>query len=199
MFITKYMLNLLLLLIVLNISLALPALADNLPLKLMPNKTFTDVQAEAQFESVNGPVYSNSPNPSSLPFHTTFTGTVTADATMTKLAIFSDDGCDVLVDGTKVWSAKDQGQALPDLPNSLHELPVTLTAGSHTVEIDYSNVIYTVADPTKGIPPDVDGCTLFAYGPADFSISVTPAPPGSVNVYGANSAVPGTGSVAKLR
>ncbi len=31
---------------------------------------------------------------------------------MTKLAIFSDDGCDVFVDGVKVWSAKDQPQAL---------------------------------------------------------------------------------------
>ncbi len=41
--------------------------------------------------------------------------------------------------------------------------------GDHTVEIDYSNVIYNVADTSKGIPPDIDGCTLFQYGGADIT------------------------------
>ena len=34
------------------------------------------------------------------------------------------------------------------------------------MQIDYSNVYYAVADASKGIPPDIDGCTLFMYGPS---------------------------------
>jgi len=161
---------------VLGLGLGLSALvkADPLPLRLMPNSTLDDVKSEAAYEAINGPVWGNSPDPTTLPFHATLTGTVTADATTAKLAIFSDDGCDVLVDGVKVWSAKDAPQALPDLPSSLHELPVTLTAGTHTVEIDYSNVIYYVADPTTGQPVDIDGCTLFQYGHASpYTVTVT--------------------------
>ena len=156
------------LLLLLGLSLVPAAFADTLPLPLetMPGKTFADVKAQATAESTSGPTWGNAPDPSTLPVHQTFTGTVTADATMTKLAIFSDDGSDVFVDGVLVWSSKDKGQALPDIANSLHELPVTLSPGSHSVEIDYSNIIYTVADASKGIPPDIDGCTLFLYGPS---------------------------------
>jgi len=154
-----------------GLTLSVMGRADNLPLKLMPSKSFSDVQAEAAYESVNGPVYSNSPDPATLPFHTTLTGTVTADGTMNKLAIFSDDGSDVYLDGVLVWNAKDKPQALPDLPNSLHEIPGTLSVGSHTVRIDYSNVIYGPPDPTTGQPVDIDGCTLFVY--ADLTASVT--------------------------
>ncbi len=145
-----------------------PALAGNLPLPLetLPNKTFADVQAQAKAESTGGPIWGNAPDPSLLPVHQTFTGTVTADATMTRLAIFSDDGADVYVDGTLVWSSKDKPQALPDTASSLHDLPVTLSAGSHSVQIDYSNIIYTVANAAKGVPPDIDGCTLYMYGPS---------------------------------
>ncbi len=173
----------LLLVLGLGLSLAAAGRADPLPLKLMPSKSFSDVQAEAAYESVNGPVYSNSPDPKTLPFHATLTGTVTADATMNKLAILSDDGCDVLVDGVKVWNTKDQGQALPDLPNSLHELPGTLSPGSHTVEIDYSNVIYGAPDPTTGQPVDIDGCTLFVYGGAPPVVTLTADDPGDPDEF----------------
>lgn len=151
------------LLMLLGLTLAVPTFAQTLPLPLetLPNKTFADVKTQAAAESTGGPTWGNAPDPKTLPVHQTFTGTVTADATMTKLAIFSDDGADVTVDGTLVWSSKDKGQALPDIANSLHELPVTLSAGSHSVQIDYSNIIYTVADASKGVPPDIDGCTLF--------------------------------------
>lgn len=155
------------LLLGLSFGLSLRASAADLPLPLeaMPGKTLADVKSRAATESTAGPVWGNAPAPKDVPVHQTFRGAVTADASMTKLAIFSDDGCDVYVDGTLVWSAKDKGQALPDLPNSLHELPVALTPGDHSVQIDYSNVIYTVADASKGIAPDIDGCTLFQYGP----------------------------------
>ncbi len=151
--------------LLLGLSLRASAADLPLPLEAMPSKTLADVKDRAATESTAGPVWGNAPDPKDLPVHQTFRGTVTATANMTKLAIFSDDGCDVYVDGTLVWSAKDKGQALPDLPNSLHELPVTLTPGDHSVQIDYSNVIYTVADASKGIAPDIDGCTLFQYGP----------------------------------
>ena len=160
--------------------------AGTLPLKLMPNKTFSDVQTQAAFDAISGPVFSNSPT--TLPFHTTLTGSVTADATMTKLAIHSDDGSDVYVNGVKVWSSLDQGQALPDIANSLHELPITMTPGqTYTVRIDYSNIIYNPPDPTTGQPLDIDGCTLFVYGAAvkDFSLTAAPA---SLNVFASQSA-----------
>ena len=164
---TTHRLSLLSLSLLLLFGLSLRASAADLPLPLetMPGQTLVDVKDRAAAESTAGPVWGNAPSPADLPVHQTFRGTVTADARMTKLAIFSDDGCDVYVDGTLVWSARDKGQALPDLPNSLHELPVTLIPGDHSVQIDYSNVIYTVADASKGIPPDIDGCTLFQYGP----------------------------------
>ena len=151
--------------LLLGLSLRVSAADLPLPLEAMPGKTLADVKDRAAAESTAGPVWGNAPDPKDLPVHQTFRGTVTADATMTKLAIFSDDGCDVYIDGMLVWSARDKPQALPDLPNSLHELPVTLTVGDHSVQIDYSNVIYTVADASKGIAPDIDGCTLFQYGP----------------------------------
>ncbi len=164
---TTHRLSLLSLSLLLLFGLGLRASAADLPLPLeaMPGKTLADVKDRAAAESTAGPVWGNAPDPKDLPVHQTFRGTVTADATMTKLAIFSDDGCDVYVDGTLVWSARDKPQALPDLPNSLHELPVTLIPGDHSVQIDYSNVIYTVADAANGVPPDIDGCTLFQYGP----------------------------------
>ena len=148
--------------LLLLLAVCVPVSAGTLPLPLetMPNKAFADVQAQAKAEATGGPVWGNAPDPSTLPVHQTFTGTVTADATMTRLAIFSDDGSDVYVDGALVWSSKDKPQALPDIPNSLHALPVTLSAGPHTVEIDYSNIIYTVANAAQGVPPDIDGCTL---------------------------------------
>jgi len=77
----------------------------------MPGKSFADVQAQAKTEAGTGPVWGNAPDPTKLPFHATLSGSVTADATMTKLAIFSDDGCDVTMDGVKVWSARDKPQA----------------------------------------------------------------------------------------
>ncbi len=110
--------------LLLSLSLPLltaPAFAEilstDVTLEKMPGKTFADVQAKASAEAVTGPMWGNAPDPTQLPFHQTFTGTITADATMNKLAIFSDDGCDVYVDGAKVWSNRDTPQALPDISN----------------------------------------------------------------------------------
>lgn len=157
--------RLILLLLVLCLCRAASAQSNpgTLPLKLMPNKSFADVQTQATFDATNGPTFSNSPT--TLPYHTTLTGSVTADSTMTRLSIHSDDGCDVYVDGVLEWSSLDKPQALPDITNSLHELPLTLNPGqTYAVRIDYSNIIYLPPDPTTGKPLDIDGCTLFMYG-----------------------------------
>jgi len=101
----------------------------------------------------------------------TFEGDFTPDADTLNPALLSDDGSDFSIGPdaahmTKIWSGRDKPQALEDLPNSLHLIPITLSPGTHTVEIDYSNIIYGAPDPTTGQPVDIDGCTLFVYGSA---------------------------------
>jgi hypothetical protein len=73
------------------------------------------------------------------------------------LAIFSDDGVDVYVDGLLIHSRHGKGQHLPNLAQSLHVLPIILKKNtSYHIKVVYSNILY------KG-DWDVDGCTLFAY------------------------------------
>lgn len=74
------------------------------------------------------------------------------------LSVFSDDGCDVSIDGIKVHSRFKKPQGLPRLNESLHEIPVLLQPGQeYEFEISYSNVIFYV----RAQEPDIDGCTLF--------------------------------------
>lgn len=112
------------------------------------------VQADAasQNEGTGHPYYH-----STVLEHQTFEGDYTPTRRVV-LAIFSDDGCDVTVDGTKVWAGQDKPQALPKLDESLHKLGVTLEPNTkHHIKVDYSNVIYAGGG-------DTDGVTLFAYG-----------------------------------
>lgn len=112
---------------------------------------------------------------------TTLEGDFTADADTTTLALFSDDGCDVSIGPdkdhlTKIWAARDQAQALPNLAASLYMLPTTLTPGqTYHIKIDYSNVIYT----GNG---DIDGVTLFAFKDTPPSVSMTADDPGDPNI-----------------
>jgi N-acetylmuramoyl-L-alanine amidase len=77
-----------------------------------------------------------------------------------KLAIFSDDGCNVTVDDKLVHSRYKKGQALPKLSQSFHPINVDLTPGkSVNLKVEYSNTYYKTAPNA----PDIDGCTLFAY------------------------------------
>lgn len=138
----------------------------NLPVQSEPSgSTWATVVADATAQSTPAtPPGSSNPSSGGTPIYhstqleeTTLEGDFTADINTTELAIFSDDGSDVTIDGNKVWSAKDQGQALPDISNSLHKLPITLNPGQkYHIKIDYSNVIYT----GNG---DIDGVTLFAW------------------------------------
>ena len=95
-----------------------------------------------------------------------FTGPFVPDSANTKLAIFSDDGCTVRIDGNAVHSRSGQGQHLPDLNQSFHVLDFTFVAGqSYDLVVEYTNTIY----PGDW---DVDGCTLFAFGGGGGTISV---------------------------
>lgn len=77
-----------------------------------------------------------------------------------KLAIFSDDGCNVSVDDKLAHSRYKRGQALPNLSASFYPIDVTLTPGKNVnLKVDYSNVHYIPAPNA----PDIDGCTLFVY------------------------------------
>ena len=92
-----------------------------------------------------------------MPAYENFEGNFTPASASTKLAIFSDDVCDVFVDGAKVYGGKGQGQALPNLAQSLHKISFTFVAGqSYLIRVEYSNTSYQGA-------AGIDGATLFAY------------------------------------
>ena len=75
------------------------------------------------------------------------------------LAIFSDDGCDVSVDGPKPVNHNrfNTNQSLPQFDESFYDLKAELEPGSDVkITVRYSNTIYQ----GKG---DIDGATLFIF------------------------------------
>jgi hypothetical protein len=79
------------------------------------------------------------------------------------LALFSDDGCNVKVNGSVVHERLGKGQHLPNINDSFHVLQTALAPGEPTdITVDYSNTIYN-DDPDSSDYPDIDGCTLFLY------------------------------------
>lgn len=101
----------------------------------------------------------------------TFEGYFTPANANSKLAVFSDDGCDVYVNGTRIHNRLSQGQHLPDLNQSFHVLTQTWTAGTrYEIKVVYSNTIY------QGVT-DIDGATLFAFAGGgaveDLSVEIT--------------------------
>jgi hypothetical protein len=79
------------------------------------------------------------------------------------LALFSDDGCNVKVNGNLVHERLGKGQHLPNINDSFHVLQTALAPGEPTdITVDYSNTIYD-DDPDSSDYPDIDGCTLFLY------------------------------------
>ena len=76
------------------------------------------------------------------------------------LAILSDDGCKVTINGKEVLTRFGKGQALPHLGQSLSILPVILSSDTPAnIKVEYSNIIYR-ENPNE---PDIDGVTLFVY------------------------------------
>jgi hypothetical protein len=79
------------------------------------------------------------------------------------LALFSDDGCNVTVNGSLIHQRMGQGQHLPSIGDSFHVLQTALAPGEPIdITVDYSNIIYD-DDPDSPGYPDIDGCTLFLY------------------------------------
>ena len=118
--------------------------------------TWSDIQDTASWQAQNdGPLYPSAP--SSTPAYETFEGSFTPSSADTKLAIFSDDGCDVYINGSKVFGAKGRGQALPNLSQSLAKIDYSFQAGqTYQIRVEYSNTAYLGA-------ADIDGASLFAY------------------------------------
>ncbi len=147
---------------------------DDVLLNLGP-ATEADVRiiAAGQANDPAGPKY-----PSVAVEQRTFTGLFTPASVTTQLAIFSDDGCDVSVDGTKIHSRLSQGQALPDLGQSFHLVTPSQPweAGrSYLIRVEYSNTVY------QGLT-DIDGATLFVFNgggsvlPLDFVVIAKNSP-----------------------
>ena len=122
---------------------------------------------------------SNAPEDKSFSFD--FTPTSAND----RLAIFSDDGCDVSAqDVTSTLALKDRdksglvirllsvygaGQSLPVLSQSLHPLTYEFVPNRlYKIYVHYSNVIYTAG------ASDIDGLALYAYTD---NAPITPKPP----------------------
>ena len=79
------------------------------------------------------------------------------------LALFSDDGCNVSVDGSLIHERAGEAQHLPHIASSFHVLQTALAPGEPVdITVNYSNIIYN-DDPDSPDYPDIDGCTLFLY------------------------------------
>lgn len=122
-------------------------------LREMPSAQWNEVQAEAQRISNSGGLAKGSTQANE---EKTYSGSYTPQHDM-RLAVLSDDGCNVTINGSQVLSRKGTGQALPDLGSSLQKIRTILTAGStYQITVEYSNTVYTGDS-------DIDGVTLFAY------------------------------------
>lgn len=75
-----------------------------------------------------------------------------------KLAVFSDDGCDVYVNNEVTMPERNgDPQHLQTFGDSLNIVNHSWAAGqAYKIKICYSNIIYTGAG-------DIDGCTLYSY------------------------------------
>lgn len=77
-----------------------------------------------------------------------------------QLAVFSDDGCSVRLNGKLVHDTYNDPQALPDLESSFHVLPAVLVPGVEIdLSVEYSNVHYGSNEDD----PDIDGVSLFLF------------------------------------
>ncbi len=116
----------------------------------------------------------------------TFTVNFLANSAADRLAILSDDGCNVLIQkldpntglsrAITYLSNKGVGQEFPNLGQSLHQLafrppsdasPTNQT--SYTITVEYSNTIHTGTG-------DIDGMTLYAYTDGGAAPTPTPTP-----------------------
>lgn len=121
-------------------------------------------QAKMQWKIDKGPNYKSAPqdtngDPNKITDEKFFSGVFCPMSANTRLAIFSDDGCDVWIDGVLVLNNFKKGQHLPDLKQSFHVLTKFKPVPERMchIRIRYANTIYNGET-------DIDGCTLFACG-----------------------------------
>ena len=124
-------------------------------------KKIAEEQAAQQWEIDRGPLYKSTPilnaNPNRIVDQVIFEGVFIPRSNSSKLAIFSDDGCNVWIDGKQVLFNYRKGQHLPNITQSLHPLKAGFEAGKeYSIRVRYGNTIFNG-------PKDIDGCTLFAY------------------------------------
>jgi hypothetical protein len=86
-----------------------------------------------------------------------FQGFFSPAAETTEVAIFSDDGCDVWVNGVRILDNFGKGQHLPTLKQSFIQLKYDWKKHqTYHIKVRCSNTIFNGST-------DIDGCTLFAY------------------------------------
>lgn len=98
----------------------------------------------------------------STPHYETFTGTVKFTDGPRLLALLSDDGCTLTIKGTAepLVDKAGLGQHITNYPNSWQVFSVILVKDVvYEITLKYSQTRYR----TALTPPDLDGCTLFAY------------------------------------
>jgi len=119
-------------------------------------------QAKQQWMIDRGPNYKSSPaaennNPAVLTDEVVFEGIFCPASESTRVAIFSDDGCDVFIDDRLVLNNFKKGQHLPSLKESFVVINFDWKRGrDYRVKVHYSNTIFTGK-------ADIDGCTLFTF------------------------------------
>jgi hypothetical protein len=129
------------------------------------------LQAKEQWKMDKGPNYKSTPDhdngdPNVLSDDLQFEGYWIPSLNNSKMAVFSDDGCDVWINGQLVMNNFKKGQHLPDLRQSFHVVKASPTSNrpypfkqgqSYYIQIHYGNTIFNGKT-------DIDGVTLFAMG-----------------------------------
>lgn len=167
------------------------------PTPVSLNKVFIDmgkvdvdevkIRAAQQANPKDGPVpkfrsTAETPNRKDRKPDKVFEGCFIAAKDDTKLAIFSDDGVDLYIDGELVHKKLTVGQHLPNLTQSFHvvttkdsdKIEFTFKQDqSYRIRIEFKNMIYNIDPNDKdNIDFDVDGATLFAYKGGGFVVDV---------------------------
>ena len=118
-------------------------------------------KGDADYESVKSAAKSQS---TGTPYYKsngletrTYEGFFKAASDSSKLALLSDDGTSVWIDGTQVLGNAGQGQGFENFDSTFTALSATFKAGHiYNIRLVYTNTIHSN-------DADVDGVTLFAY------------------------------------
>lgn len=122
---------------------------QSLPFTNLPSISAANIQGHVSSNLVTA--YSSTTNE-----ERSFKGVFTPSTPDTKIAIHSDDGCNVKLDGVLKVSKFGQNTHLESLSSSFNEIGATFIQGEeYCVQIDFKNLAYTAGD--------LDGVTLYSY------------------------------------